>query len=192
MTNLSLIKNVYSIHLSIINCSENNSDIINCIIGDMLMGKVKKCNGAIFLSMNSNILNLIKRWYILVNNVFSFNSLFCKDDNFFVYRGINLDESLIVNEHLIHPIPFSTCLDYNNSLLWINNTRKRSYILKIKISKKTPFIFTGNEDEGDEVILPAGRLQVTNVSGFVVECDLSHYTYHEMIENFRNIEVDFY
>jgi len=142
--------------------------------------------------MNANVLNLIKRWYVLLNNVFSFNSLFFENDHFFVYRGINLNESLILNEHIIHPIPFSTCLDYNNSLLWINNSRKYSYILKIKISKKTPFIFTGNEDEGDEVILPAGRLKVVNISGFILECDLKNYTYKEMIKNFSNIEVDFY
>ena len=192
MTNVSVIKNVYSKHLSIINRSENNSDIINCIIGDMLMGKVQKYNNTIFLSLNANVLNLIKRFYILLNNTFSFNNSFFNIDHFFVYRGINMNETLIVNENIIHPIPFSTCLDYNNSLLWINRSRKHSYILKIKISKKTPFIFTGNEDEGDEVILPAGRLKIVNVSGFVVECELFYYTYKEMVENFSNIEVDFY
>jgi hypothetical protein len=158
----------------------------------MLMGKVQKYNNTIFLSINANVLNLIKRWYILLNSVFSFNSLFCKVDHFFVYRGINLNEFLSVNENIVHPIPFSTCLDYNNSLLWINESRAHSYILKIKITKKTPFIFTGNKDEGNEVILPAGSLKITNITGFIVECDLVHYTYKEMIQNFKNIEVVFY
>ena len=192
MINKYFIENVYSKHLSVINQSENNCDIINCIIGDMLMGKVQKYNNTIFLSINANVLNLIKRWYILLNSVFSFNSLFYKIDHFFVYRGINLNEFLSVNENIVHPIPFSTCLDYNNSLLWINESRAHSYILKIKITKKTPFIFTGNKDEGNEVILPAGSLKITNITGFIVECDLVHYTYKEMVQNFKNIKVVFY
>ena len=192
MINTFSVKNIYEKHLSVVNNSKNNIDIINCIIGDMLMGKVNKCNNSILLTINTNVLNLIKRWYILLNNVFSFNKLFFDIDHFFVYRGMNLNEPLVINEHLIHPIPFSTCLDYNNSLLWINNSRNHSYVLKIKISKKTPFTFTGNRDEGDEVILPAGHLKITNITGFVVECVLIHYTYKEMIENFRNIKVVFY
>lgn len=185
------INRIYKNHLSIINKTKNNMDIINCIVGDMLMGKVTRYNNTIFLTMNKNVLSLIKKWYELSMSIFAYNCKSCFD-NFVVYRGINLNEPLRLNEHLIHPIPFSTCLDYNNSLLWLNNNYNHSYVLKITICKNIPFTFTGNLDEGNEIILPAGKLKIKNIYGNIVECELSHYSYKEMTERFKEIETTFY
>jgi hypothetical protein len=201
------VNQIYENHLSIINKTKNNIDIINCIIGDMLMGKVTSCNKTIFLTINKNVLSLIKKWYQLSRsiqasncNLLNYNSRF---ENFVVYRGINLNEPLNLNEHLIHPIPFSTCLDYNNSLLWLNNNYNHSYVLKITICKNIPFTFTGNLFEGNEIILPAGKLKIKSINDdninnninsdvVVVECELIHYSYKEMKERFKEIETIFY
>lgn len=187
------VNQIYENHLSIINKTKNNTDIINCIIGDMLMGKVTSCNKTIFLTINKNVLSLIKKWYELSRSIltsnFNYSSYF---ENFTVYRGINLNEPLRLNEHLIHPIPFSTCLDYNNSLLWLNNNYNHSYVLKITICKNIPFTFTGNLDEGNEIILPAGKLKIKNIYGNIVQCELTHYSYKEMTGRFKEIETTFY
>ena len=187
------VNQIYENHLSIINKTKNNTDIIDCIIGDMLMGKVTSCNKTIFLTINKNVLSLIKKWYQLSRSIFTSNCNLPFFDSFVVYRGINLNEPLRLNEYLIHPIPFSTCLDYNNSLLWLNNSYNNSYVLKITICKNIPFTFTGNLDEGNEIILPAGKLKIKNIisngNSNVVECELLHYSYKEMKERFKEIET---
>lgn len=172
--------NICNLHLNKIKRSAKHTDIINNIIDDMLMNKVYINNAKIYININRNILNLINEWYNLSSELQEYNNY-----PIVVYRGIkNID----MKDTFLHPIPFSTCVEYDNALNWINfNDLERSFILKIHVCPNTSFTFTGNFNEGNEVILPAGMLHVIKIyhenNVKIVECSFEQFSYNEMIMN---------
>ena len=150
------------------------------------MGKVSKISNIVYLKINKNVLSVIEKWYNFSSDVKHYNKIHLSK-YFFVYRGIKLKSSLKKGDFLLHPIPFSTCLDYDNATLW-TNSNKYSYILKIKISNNIPFTFTGNLNEGNEVIVSSSNLFIQNIDKNIVECEIiEYYDYNTMIKNFDNI-----
>ena len=52
-------------HYIYLNTSETYKDVTESIIGDMLMGRVRKENNIIYVNLNKVTINLIKEWYKL-------------------------------------------------------------------------------------------------------------------------------
>lgn len=127
---------------------------MNDIIGDMLMNKVYYSsvhNNVYLKKLNRRTKTLIKDWYLLSEYL----SLFPRTD-LTVYRGVKFmrpDKS-----YHIQPIPFSTCMDLKNAMEWIVPHQKDSFIMCIEVSSKIKYTFSDNEHEGNEVILPSGKL----------------------------------
>ena len=162
--------------------------VVDCIMGDVLMGKVSKKNEIIHVILNKMILEVIKKWYDFSSHVKIYNS---KHRFFFVYRGFKSSQTIGKNNILPHPIPFSTCMDYNNAIIWTDD--EKSYVLKIKITCEIPFTFIGNINEGNEVIISAGKLHVTEIENNILHCNIVPYETYNIMENeLKNVHVDFY
>ena len=178
---------IYNLHVSKIKESVKNTDIVNSIIDDMLMKKVSIKNDKIYVNINKTVLNLINDWYDFSNELQKYNK-----SSIIVYRGIkNID----VKDSFLHPIPFSTCIDYDNALNWINfNDLERSFIFKIHVDPQTTYTFTGNVNEGHEVVLPAGVLNAINTyyedDVKIVECSFKAFSRNEMLSNLNRIQVE--
>ena len=101
-------------------------------------------------TLSNNVKLLIKEWYLFAEYLSSFQRA-----NITVYRGVKN-----MNPYMNHiqPIPFSTCLEFNNAVDWIIPNNSRSFIMSIKVSHIVKYTFIGNLDEGNEVVLPAGIL----------------------------------
>jgi len=125
-------------------------EIINNIIGDMLMNKVQIVDDKLQVDIIPITLNLIYDWYFLA--IMLNKSQKC---DLIVYRGV---KRMQCNVSIYQPIPFSTCIDYNNSLNWIIEDNEFSFIMEIEVQSDCLYTFTGNFEEGNEVILPAGYL----------------------------------
>ena len=177
---------IYNSHVSMINESIDFINIINDIIDDMLMDKISICNNQMYLQINKRILYLISGWYDLSRKLIIYNN-----SDIIVYRGVSKMD--ITNDKIVQPIPFSSCVDFDNSLNWIHFEDPKSFIMKINIKRGFGYTFTGNLNEGNEVVLPAGILSKTNViksSEYnIVEYDFEPFTHSQMLENFETICV---
>lgn len=101
--------------------------------------------------LNHRTKQLIKEWYLFADHLSSLRRV-----DICVYRGVkNMDPSKMCH---IQPIPFSTCIDISNASEWIIPDNCQSFIMSINVTSQIPYTFTGNADEGHEVILPAGKL----------------------------------
>ena len=184
--NLSCEDDIYTRHTDLIRNSEYYSKIIDSIIGDMLMDKISVKKGKIYLTINKRILDLIHGWYDLSSKIVIYNT-----NNITVYRGVsNMD---ITYDKIVQPIPFSSCIDFDNSLNWIHIKNPNSFIMKINIKSGVGYTYTGNLDEGNEVVLPAGILLKKNIIEYleynVVVYDFEPYTYSQMEKNFDTLFI---
>jgi hypothetical protein len=135
----------------------NYKNVVDSIIGDMLMNKVKLVEGILKVNINNVVFNLIHEWYEIAvslkkNEENEKNNL----KNIIVYRGVyDMKET---EENILQPIPFSTSLLISSCYNWIEN-RDNSFIMKIHIPIKNLFTFIGNKNEGYEIVLSAGFLK---------------------------------
>jgi hypothetical protein len=158
-------------HYIYLKTSETYNVVTESIIGDMLMGRVKKENDIICVNLNKIMINLIKEWYKLSEIIKGYNIPIT------VYRGVyNIDKTQSV---IIQPIPFSTCIEYSFAKEWINESYV-SYVMKINIPQFTPYTFINNINEGNEVILPAGFLSKINENNDFIEYNFMSLNYEEM------------
>ena len=144
------METICNLHIKIIRNQPFFIDIFNNIIGDMLMNKVHLIDEKLYVDIRPVTLNLIYDWYffaMLVNK-----STKC---DLVVYRGV---KRMKCNNVIYQPIPFSTCIDYNNSLNWIIEDDEYSFVMEIEVKRDCLYTFSGNYEEGNEVILPAGYL----------------------------------
>jgi len=174
-------------HINIINSNPHFLDIINNIIGDMLMGRVRfdEKKQQLSLHINNYILNLITNWYNMIAYLPPFELS--------VYRGVK--NMCSKQKIILQPIPFSTSIDKNNAYEWININDNNSFIMKINVNKSTRFSVTGNYAEGNEVVLPAGYLKMVDITlknkTKIVSYIFIPFTLEEMILNFKNLNFFF-
>ena len=120
------------------------------------MDKVYYCHNRkrVYLKpLNHRIKNLIREWYLFADHLSTIRN---SRIDICVYRGVkNMDPYKICH---IQPIPFSTCIDICNASEWILPNHPQSFIMCINVTSQIPYTFTGNADEGHEVILPSGKL----------------------------------
>ena len=158
-------------HYIYLKSSETYKIVTECIIGDMLMNRVKKENNVIRVILSKITLNLIKDWYKVSESVKNHNPFIT------VYRGVyNIDKTQSV---IIQPIPFSTCIEFSFAKDWINDCNF-SYVMKINIPQFTPYTFINNINEGNEVILPAGFLSKKDENQHFIEYNFMSLSYEEM------------
>ena len=101
-------------------------------------------------TLGNCVVNLIKEWYLFAEYLSAFKRV-----KLTVYRGV---KNMNANISHTQPLPFSTCIDVNNALDWIIPNNHRSFVMSIEVSRKIKYTFTGNINEGNEVVLPAGYL----------------------------------
>jgi hypothetical protein len=141
---------ICNLQVNIIKAHPFFEKIVNNIIGDMLMNKVHELNGKLLVDLQPVTLNLIYDWYFLAMVLNNYEKC-----DLIVYRGVKRMQN---TNFIYQPIPFSTCIDFTNSLNWVNEERDDSYIMEIEVNSSCLYTFTGNFAEGNEVILPAGYL----------------------------------
>lgn len=167
-------------HYIYLKTSETYNDVTECIIGDMLMNRVRCENNIIYVNLNKVTINLIKEWYKLSEIIKGYNPCLT------VYRGVyNVDKTQRV---VIQPIPFSTCIEYSFAEEWINESNI-GYVMKINIPQFTPYTFINNINEGNEVILPAGFLSKINENDDYIEYNFISLNYEEMNILLRNSDM---
>jgi hypothetical protein len=168
-------------HYIYLKTSKTYNDVTESIIGDMLMGRVRKENDIIYVNLNKVTINLIKEWYKLSEIIKGYNIPIT------VYRGVyNVDKTQKV---IIQPIPFSTCIEFSFAKEWINESNIENYVMKINIPQFTPYTFINNINEGNEVILPAGLLTKINENENFVEYNFMSLSYEEMDILLRNSDM---
>jgi len=135
------------------NIDKNNMymNIVEMIIGDVLMGKIKKLeDGSLqLINMTDTVDSLIENWYVMADELKKYNQ-----SAFSVYRGVSNMED---NDIIFQPIPFSTCVEFDNALNWIYDDK--SFIMKINLKIEDLYTFTGNILEGREVIIGGCNLK---------------------------------
>ena len=151
--------NVFNQHVFEIKKNKNFLYVSDCIIGDMLMGKITFTNNKIEIFLTESISNLIKEWKLMSLYLSKFNQ------EIIVFRGVRKMQPL---DRIEQPIPFSTCIEYENAELWTNND---GFIMKIFVSNNINYTFLDNKDEGYEVILPPGFLIKKNQQNNYIEYD---------------------
>ena len=167
-------------HYIYLNTSETYKDVTESIIGDMMMGRVRKENNIIYVILNKATINLIKEWYKLSEIIKHYNPCLT------VYRGVyNIDKTQRV---VIQPIPFSTCIEYSFAKEWIVESNI-GYVMKINIPRFTSYTFINNINEGNEVILPAGFLSKINENDDFIEYNFMSLNYEEMNMLLRNSDM---
>lgn len=129
----------------------NYENVVESIVGDMLMNKVKLVNQKLKVNINEKILNLIQEWYYLAKNLQNISS----SKYITVYRGVY---DMSEEETIIQPIPFSTSLLISACYDWIEN-RENSFIMKINVPLDSLYTMLGNKNEGWETILSSGFLR---------------------------------
>ena len=143
---------IYHIHKREIDRNKKYQSIVQDIIGDMIMYKVyaNEKDEICLRTLGSNVIKLIKEWSLFAEYLSKFERV-----PLTVYRGVKF-----MNPNINHtqPIPCSSCLDFNNALDWIIPKNDRSFVMSIYVSQQIKYTFTGNMNEGNEVILPAGYL----------------------------------
>lgn len=163
-------------------------NIVDSIINDMLMGRVQIENEQLCLRINKRIVDLISGWYILSKKLVIYNT-----ENIIVYRGVS---NIIYKDKILQPIPFSTCIDFENSLNWIYPDDKNSFVMKINIKSGCEYTYTGNLDEGNEVVLPAGVLNKIRENKEyecnIIEYEFEPFSFEQMVQNFKNIKTEFF
>jgi len=136
----------------ITNIEQNNMyiNVVEMIIGDVLMGKIKKTeDGSIqLINMTDIVTSLIEDWYIMAKELKKYND-YC----FSVYRGVSNMED---DNTIVQPLPFSACLEFDNALNWVYDN---GFIMKINIKIGDLYTFTGNTYEGREVIISPCKLE---------------------------------
>jgi hypothetical protein len=131
------------------------TSVTDDIINDMLMNKYDKYGK--FRQLNDRTLNLIKNYYYLINEFHQMYNFECKDEYYVLWRGTNVID--IKNDQVKYEIPFSTSIKKQNVFSWINY-EKKCCIWKILVPINTKLLCINNPNEGKEVILPSGYLNI--------------------------------
>ena len=145
--NIKLIENE---HVTNIKKNTIYTNIVEMIINDILMGKIKKTeDGELqLINITDTVKELIEDWNIMASQLKKYNNY-----SFIVYRGVsNMDDTDIINQ----PLPFSTCVEFNNALNWVHSN---GFVMKINIKVGDLYTFTGNTTEGREVIISPCKLE---------------------------------
>ena len=145
--NIKLIENE---HVANIRKNIMYTNIVEMIISDILMGKIKKTtDGELqIVNITDTVKELIENWNIMANQLKKYNNC-----SFTVFRGVgNMDDTDIINQ----PFPFSTCIEFDNALNWVHDN---GFVMKINIEVGSLYTFTGNAIEGREVIIAACKLK---------------------------------
>jgi hypothetical protein len=166
------------------------SAVIVDIISDLFMGRVfvsKNCD--LILTLTEMVLKSVQTWYELSEHLHVRLSDYHLT-SFKVYRGV---KNMNIQERIYQPLPFSCCCEYQNALQWILPSKEDSFIIVIDITlEKIPLTFTGNLEEGNEVILPAGDMYHyfewydTYKQVKIVEYKFIPATYNEFCKNLQN------
>ena len=147
------IEKVYEKHTS--SMDRHYEEVRDNIIDDMLMGKiVSKPEGISLIGMTEKVKSLISLFYKVARKLYT-------PCEFTVYRGtrpIKIDK-----DTLIQPIPFSTSLDPENAMNWIDEDDK-CCIWRIRVPRNSLFLCIDNPNEGKEVVLPAGKIRINKSS----------------------------
>lgn len=143
-------------HIGIIIQNKYYIQTINDVIGDVLMNTIKeKDDGSIELFLNKYQKYLVENIYNLFNTLSSYKYFTHNVKNFSVFKGVS---NIKNDETMIFPIPFCCCVNFDNASEWC--LQENSFIIEIKIDSSIPIIFTGNIEEGNEVILPKCKLSL--------------------------------
>lgn len=149
-------------HITNIERNSTYMSVIEMIIGYVLMGKVKKTtdDGLKVSNITPVVERLLDNWNIMANDLKQYNGC-C----FTVYRGVsNMDDDDII----VQPLPFSTCVDYENALSWVYQD---GFVMKINIKIGDLYTFTGNESEGRKVVLaPCTLKKISTIKKDGVMC----------------------
>jgi len=165
------MSSIYNSHITYIKSNHEFYNVIDSIIGDMFMGRVKFVDNNLEINIPNIVFHLIEKWYILSDRLKSYNV-----SPLVLYRGMS---NLEILDTIIQPIPFSTCIEYNNATLWSNN----GFVMKINVKAHVGYTYTGNLNEGNEVILPAGYLFCVGRCDNYIEYEYIEYSFKEMCEN---------
>ena len=173
------VNEIYQYHTECIDNSINYINIVESIIGDMLMNRVKFSNNKMILNLNPRCMDLIENWYSFAEHVKKYNTV-----DMIVYRGVyNMNKN---SKYILQPIPFSSCICSNYAKEWISNYDS-SFTMKIHIKKNTLYTYLGNINEGNEVVLSAGLLikkDKTSDENDFVEYDFISYNLDDMMKKY--------
>jgi len=143
------------------------------IIDDMLMGKYDKQGN--LRKLSKRVEDFIENYYMVARHFYTkYQSCRCSDvSHYTVYRGSSTTQNL-KNMTVVSTIPFSTSIETENALNWIN-FKTNCCIWVIKVPTDTMFLCIDNPNEGKEVVLPAGKFYVSAekvIEGITTyECD---------------------
>lgn len=106
-----------------------------------------------------------------LNEVISLLSFFSKESEkeFTVYRGLEIEKYM----NLVYPYPFSTFRfkeEVEEWIGWKDDIRKNKIILEIRVKKGEKY-FEINSDEGNEIVLLSGKLEVKKKKGNNFDCE---------------------
>ena len=165
---------LYDNHIARKNSIENYNMFIDDIIDDILMGKVTNVNNKVIIKgINEKVKETIKLFYKLAEDL-RIPLGRSPVDWFRVYRQMNFE---FKENTLLHPIPFSTCIE-SAFILDQPIYQGIKYIYVIDFLENTNIVSIFNENEGKEIILPACILLKTNT---IIESDSVVYYYCKLI-----------
>lgn len=172
------------------------SEVICDIINDVFMGRVNVDDeNNTHVRLNERLLSSTKLWFCLCEHLCSqpeIKKLYLSL-KFFVYRGIHGYKSKD-RQSILQPLPFSCCVEFDNAKNWIVPDRDDSFIIEIELDNEiNNYTFTGNLEEGNEIVLPPGRMYyISERYDRVLKTKILRYklqatsTYEEFIEMLRS------
>lgn len=153
---------IYNLHICNKSTNAEYAELIDGVIGDMLMGKYR--DGQFRPIKEKGVVALINTFYRLADEFYQkYHFNICPDlTHYVVYRGVSENNAGVTRGSVITCyIPFSTCIDKSNAEEW---TREGTgSLLTIKVPVDTKFLCMDNADEGKEVVLPSGLLVVNEI-----------------------------
>lgn len=180
------IESIYDFHINQGYDEDLYQEIVESIVGDMLMGKVKGKN----IILERNVDNLIRDFYTLANKYYDMCHFVSGCDSYVLYRGTDRD----YNPHgtfVVYPIPFSTSIDEGNTRDWVNKG-DACCVWRIRVPLSTRLLALKNDPEGREVVLPAGVLMKTNFGETydgikIIDCDFMGTKSYEDMEELQKL-----
>lgn len=169
---------IYDLHAKKGKTYKYYEEVKERVIGDVLMGKIKN-NKLVSITpfVNQTILYFYETAQKMNEEIF-----FSGGCSYVVYRGIkNIKPN---NNQIVQPIPFSTSLEKENAKNWASDD---CCILNISVPVNTHFLCIDNPNEGKEIVLPAGIIniqkttKIDNITEYDCVFDPSN-TYEKMIE----------
>ena len=125
------------------------------VISDGLMNKYNK-EGKLKI-LNKTEEKLINDYYILSSKLHEKYNFECKGEYYIFYRASSPIN--IIDNKIEYKIPFYVSIEEKNMFNWINYKLK-CCLWKIFTSMNTKFVCINNPNEGKEVVLPAGYMEI--------------------------------